>query len=160
MKENKTNSDKHKLLRYLKSHDLMVIATQGDRPTAAAVYYGIDDDFNFYIIPPPATEHGKNILNNHKIACAIVDTHQPQFNTQYKIGVQVHGTAQQITEVKEMEKALQIWSKGRKDMVNTFMEHITRNSWTSRPFIIKPSEIKWFNEELYGEEGIEVFKFS
>lgn len=152
-------ASKRKCLNYLKAQDLMTIATYGLRPTACALYYGVDDNFNFYIITPPSTEHGKNILNNHTVACTIFDSHQTQFGKEPKIGVQVYGEAQQINLPQEMKEALDIWSKKRKNIFQLYFENISRNIWELRPFIIRPTEIKWFNEELYGEEGFEIFKF-
>ena len=58
-----------------------------------------------------------------------------------------------------MEKALLIWAKGRKETADMFLKNISKEVWDSRPFLIKPYEIKWFNEELYGKEGTEVFGF-
>jgi hypothetical protein len=40
-----------------------------------------------------------------------------------------------------------------------YLENISKKVWESRPFVIKPTEIKWFNEELYGDEGTEIFEF-
>lgn len=151
--------NKQKLLDYLKARDLMIIATAGKDPTASTIYYGIDGKFNFYIVTPPNTEHGNNISKNHKVACVITDTNQPMYKTKFKIGAQIKGNAKQLKEKGEMKKALEVWSKNKKSIVNEYMQNIEKNIWESRPFIIVPSEIKWFNEELYGEEGVEIFKF-
>lgn len=152
-------TNKQKLLDYLKSHDLMVIATVGNSPSAATVYYGVDDNFNFYIVTSHKTEHGINISKNHKIACVVVDTNQPMYEVKHKIGVQLIGESEQIRDVKDMARAIKIWSKSKKDIVNKYMNNIGQNIWDSRPYVIKPKEIKWFNEKLYGEEGTEIFKF-
>lgn len=151
--------NKLKLLDYLKSHDLMFLSTVSSEPAICTVYYGIDDDFQIYMVTSPSTEHGKNILENHKVACVIINSNQPLFETQYKVGAQLKGTSEQITDIKHMKKALEVWSKFNERMVNTYMNNITKNSVKSRPFIIKPKEIKWFNEELYGKEGTETFLF-
>lgn len=153
------SDDKQKLLQYLQNHDVIVIATCGDRPTACTVYYGADDNFNLYIVTSSNTEHGKNILANGKVAAAITETTQAMYTTKYKIGVQVQGKAKQLTDEEEMKKGLFIWSKKRNDIVEKYLENIKNNIWESRPFIITPKEIKWFNEELYGEEGTEIFRF-
>src|SRR3989344_1613161 len=138
---NDKNLNKQKLLKYLRSHDLIVIATQGERPSAATVYYGIDDEFNIYIVTSPDTEHGKNILANGKVAGVVVNTNQPMFNTEYKIGVQFYGISRQLTKSNEIKNALTIWAKERKETIDMFMKNIDSNTWESRPFIIKPSEI-------------------
>lgn len=138
---------------------MMIIATIGKEPTACTVYYGMDDNFNFYIVTPPNTEHGINISKNHKIACVVTNTNQAMFKTKYKIGTQIRGKANQIIDASDIKKALEVWSRNDNNIVNEYMHNIEKNIWQSRPFIIVPSEIKWFNEELYGEEGTEIFKF-
>ncbi len=151
--------NKKKLLKYLKSHELMSLATCDKTPSVCTVYYGIDNNFNIFIVTPPSTEHGRNIAKNRLVACAIADSNQPMVETKYKIGVQIKGIAKKITDLNQMKNALKIWSKNRKNIIDMFMKNITEGTWKSSPFIIKPKEIKWFNEELYGEEGFEIFKF-
>lgn len=137
----------------------MSLATSGNRLSIATVYYGIDDDFTIYIVTPPSTEHGRNIAKNHQVACVITNTNQPMYETKHKIGVQIQGTAHEITDLEEMKKALLVWSKNREDLVEKYIVNITNSTWKSRPYVIKPKEIKWFNEELYGKEGTETFNF-
>lgn len=151
--------DKAKLLSYLKSFDLLVLATQGESPNAATVYYGIDDNFDIYIVTPPSTEHGKNISLNSSVACVVVDTGQKMLENQTKIGVQIQGQVRELKDKTEMQKALEIWSKGKSDVAEKFLEDISSGKKVSRPYKITPSEIKWFNEELYGEEGTKIFNF-
>lgn len=153
-------SDRNRLFEYLKGHDLMILATCGKRPAACTVYYGVDKDFSLYIVTSPLTEHGKNIQENHKAACVITETTQALFDTKYKIGVQLYETAKEIKKKKEMEKSISIWSRGKKDVVKSIMEGMVNNTRQSRPFVIVPKEIKWFNEELYSAEGTKTFKFS
>lgn len=152
-------NERKKLLDYLKNNEILSLATYGKTLSVCTTYYGIDDHFNLYIITPPSTEHGKNIKTNNNVACIITDSHQPMFKSKYKIGVQIKGKAKEITSEKEIEKALIIWSKNQNDIVKKFMINIKNKIWKSRPFIIKPKIIKWFNEELYGEEGTKIFKF-
>lgn len=153
------NQNKINLLTYLKSQDLLSIATADKEPHIAIVYYGIDDNFTFYIVTPPTTKHGQHIAHNPSVACAVVDTTQGQFKTEKKIGAQIAGEAIEITDDIEMEKALLIWSKGKTDVANKYFKNIKANSVESRPYLIQPKEIKWFNEELFGEEGTEIFQY-
>lgn len=150
-------NNKQKLLEYLKSQDLMILATDG--PTASTLYYGIDDDLNFYIVTSPTSEHGKRFAKNPNVACVIVDTNQKMFATKHKNGVQVKGSAKQITDIERMRKALNVWAHANKEMAEKFFKNISEGKWKDRVFVIKPKEIKWFNEELYGEQGTENFKF-
>lgn len=148
--------NKQKLHEYLKSRDLLMLATEG--PTASTLYYGIDDGFNFYIVTSPISEHAKNFQKNPKVACVITNTNQKMFETQNKIGAQLIGLVEEVDN-ENLRKTLEIWSHGNNEMTEKFYKNILENIWKDKVFKIKPIEIKWFNEELYGEGGIEVFKF-
>lgn len=146
--------NKKRLLDYLRSRDLLVLATEG--PTASTLYYGIDEDFNFYIVTSPSSEHGINFSKNPNVACVVVDTNQKMLKTKHKSGVQLKGKIEQVSE-KDLKIALEVWSHFNKNLAEKFFKNITERKWKDRVFVIKPSEIKWFNEELYGEEGTKTF---
>lgn len=149
-------TNKQKLLEYLKSRDLMILATNG--PTASTLYYGIDDNFNFYIVTSPTSEHGVNFSKNPNVACVVVDTNQKMFKTKNKSGVQIKGKIEQVS-IDNLRKALNVWAHANKEMAEKFFKNISEGKWKDKVFTIAPSEIKWFNEELYGEQGTEVFSF-
>ncbi len=149
-------NNKQKLLEFLKNRDLMILATEG--PTASTIYYGIDEDFNFYIVTSPSSEHAANFLKNSNVACVVVDTNQKMFETKHKSGIQIKGKIKQASE-EHLKKSLEIWSHSNKEIAEKFFKNISQNIWNRKVFVIKPIEIKWFNEELYGEEGTETFKF-
>ncbi|KKQ34358.1 MAG: hypothetical protein US51_C0042G0010 [Microgenomates group bacterium GW2011_GWA2_37_6] len=134
----------------------MVLAADG--PTASTLYYGVDEDFNFYIVTSPLSEHGVNFSKNPNVACVVVDTNQKMFKTKHRSGVQIKGKTMQASD-KNLKKALDIWSHANKEMSEKFFKNISQNIWKDRVFVIKPKEIKWFNEELYGEDGTKTFKF-
>ncbi len=148
--------NKKKLLEYIKSRDLLILATNG--PTASTLYFGIDDEFNFYIVTSPTSEHAKNFVEDTKVACVIVDTNQKMFQTKNKIGAQLIGDIEQVKN-RELKQSLQFWSHGNNEMTEVFYKNISEGIWENKVYRIKPQEIKWFNEELYGEEGVETFKF-
>lgn len=134
----------------------MILATNG--PTASTLYYGIDESFNIYIVTSPSSKHAVNFLKNPNVACVITDTNQKMFETKHKSGVQLKGNIEQVSE-KNLKKALEVWSHFNDNLAEKFFRNISEGKWKDRVFIIKPSEIKWFNEELYGEEGTETFNF-
>ncbi|MBI2621357.1 MAG: pyridoxamine 5'-phosphate oxidase family protein [Candidatus Levybacteria bacterium] len=148
--------NKQKLLKYLKSRDLMILATNG--PTASTFYYGIDDDFNFYIVTSPNSEHAKNFIKNPNVACVITDTNQKMFETKNKSGVQIKGVVKQVSS-GQLKKALNVWAHANKEMAEKFFKNISEGKWKDKVYLIKPREIKWFNEKLYGEQGTETFRF-
>ena len=81
------------VLRFLATHKLMAVATFGDFPWIASVYYTFDQDLNLYFLSSPTTLHAKHILRNSQVAVAIADSHQSINET--KRGLQLFGIAQQ-----------------------------------------------------------------
>ena len=145
------------LLSYIHSHYLVVLATCSDGPWASSVYYVADDECNIYFLSDPNTRHGKHIEDNKKIAGVITDTEQKA--TDKKKGIQFEGTVSLVDDETEMLYAVKMWNEKNKGMEKYItMENITKNKIKSKVYKIVPTLIKFFNEELYGEEGIEEFK--
>ncbi len=150
--------NKQKLLQYLKSQRLMTLSTYDNRPSVSSVYYAIDDTFNLYFLSEPKSKHCLDIKMNKQVGCNIADSHQ--LVTDKKIGVQIHGTATQLQDESLVKKALQMWNNaipGFEHIIN--WENIEKKVIKSRVYKVKPVLIKFLNEELYGPEGTEIFKF-
>lgn len=151
-------NNKHILFKYLNSQNLMNVATCDKHLWVSSVYYVIDRDFNFYFLSEPTTIHCTNISKNQKVACSIADSTQKV--TVQKVGVQLHGTAIQLNSFSKMKWMLALWNKlnpGFETIIN--LKNIQTNKIKSKIYKIKPTIIKFFNEELYGSEGIETFEF-
>jgi len=136
----------------------MSVATHDKHLWTAWVYYVIDDDFNLYFVSQPDTDHCKSILKNGEIACAIADSHQNV--TDKKVGIQLYGTASQLTDLQQLRWMLNLWNKvnpGIDKIIN--LKNIQKKIIKSRVFKVVPQKIKWFNEELYKEKEFEVFHF-
>ncbi len=148
---------KTELLEYLASQAVMSLATYGDHPAICSVYFTVDKDLNFYFISRPGTEHVRNIAMNGKVACSITDGSQKV--TDKKIGVQIKGNAEELPTIEKIGTALMFWSKANfafEGIVTVDM--IKERMVASRAYKITPSEIKFFNEELFGPEGVEVIE--
>lgn len=78
-----------KLLQYLKSQNLMTLATYGAHPWICSVYYVVDDTFNLYFLSDPDSKHCTDISQNNQIACNIADSRQKVI--EQKMGVQIQG---------------------------------------------------------------------
>lgn len=152
------NKDKKSLYEYLRSQKMMSVATVSQKPFICNVYYGMDENFNFYFMSETTTYHAKNIAKNSKVAISIADTHQ--LVTDKKIGVQITGTASQVRDEKEIIKALKLWNSnnpGFEKIIN--LENMKNKKIKGKVYKIKPSFIKFFNELLFGPEGFEKYKF-
>lgn len=146
------------LLKYLKSQNLMTLATNDKKPWVASVYYVIDEDFNPYFLSEPDCKHCSDIKLNVYVAVGIADSSQKV--TDKKVGVQMQGTAIQITDIEQIKQVLDAWNKANPGFENVInFENIEKGVIKSKVYRIKPKIIKFLNEELYGPEGFKIFKF-
>jgi uncharacterized protein YhbP (UPF0306 family) len=147
------------LMDFLKSQRLMSLATHGQKLSVCSVYYAVDSDFNLYFISEPDSEHVQNIIANHQVACSIADSRQKVSDK--KVGVQLRGKAQFVKGDERLRVVLAMWNRtnpGLKALIN--LKNIKKKVIDSYVVKIQPSEIKFFNEHLFGSEGTETYRFS
>lgn len=147
---------KEQVKNFLVQHKQMVIATYGDHPWIATVYYSFDDDLNLYFLSSPSTLHAKHIAQNNNVAVAIS---KEQKISSRKQGLQLHGYAQQITKADLVKHALRHW----KDSLSVIdpelsYENMLKKVVKGRMYKIVPKKIKLFHEGLFdvedGEEPV------
>lgn len=151
-------NNKQKLFQYLKSQRLMSLSTGSDKPWTSNVYYTIDDNFNLYFLSEPESKHCNDIKSNNIVACSITDSSQKV--TDKKVGAQIQGKAIQLTDADQIKQVLDSWNKtnqGFEHIIN--WDNIKNNVIKSKVYQVKPTFIKFLNEELYGPEGSETFTF-
>lgn len=148
---------KKDILDFLVSKKLMVLATYGDHPWVASVYYSFDKDLNLYFISSPVTIHGRHIEKNNKVAAAIVDSHQKPSDV--KRGLQIYGTVEKISGVNKIRHAIRLW----KDFLNIqrpdiSLENMKKGLYKGRMYKLIPKKIKLFDQEKFkvpdGEEPV------
>lgn len=143
---------KKQVLGFLAKHKLMAVATTGDFPWIASVYYVFDDDLNLYFLSGPKTLHVQQILRNPQVAVATADGNQ-DINKPKK-GLQVSGIAEQISGLEKVEYALELW----KNNLGVIDPQLTAQAVKSSMFKIVPQRIKLFDQELFkvpdGQEPI------
>jgi len=133
----------------------MQIATCSTEPWICTVFYALDDENNIYFIGSPDTEHGKAIATNKIVACAITDTTQKV--TDKKKGLQLKGVATMLTDEAAIKHGLDLWNKANPGVDNVInFDSIKKGTIETRVYMIKPTRIKFFNEELYDEEEFDV----
>lgn len=74
----------------------MSLATYGDHPWIASVYYSYDTNLHLYFLSSPETLHARHITNEPQVAVSIADSSQKI--SAAKIGLQMYGIAEQITQ--------------------------------------------------------------
>jgi uncharacterized protein YhbP (UPF0306 family) len=85
----------------------LTLATAGDHPWAAPVYYCADTQlYNFYFSSQLDSRHSKHIVNNPAVAFAIFDSHAVEGSGN---GVQGIGTAQLLEKTEDIQHALQYY---------------------------------------------------
>jgi len=141
------------LHQYLDKHSLMALSTCSDNPWVCFVYYIVDKDFNFYFISPPDSKHAMDIVDNATVAAGVADSRQKVEDI--KMGVQMQGTAEEVSSLGKVEWFFKMWAKlypGNKDKLN--FENYRTSVILSKVYKITPSKIKWFNEGLDDEEVV------
>lgn len=131
----------------------MTIATSGEHPWIATVYYSLDSNLNIYFLSNPETLHCQQIALNPQVAVSICDS--PQNPSVQKKGVQLFGVAEQVSGVQKIKHAISLWREtlGVTSEAYTY-EGMMKKAISGRMYRVQPKKIKFFNEELW-EEGCE-----
>lgn len=137
---------KELILEFLSQQKLMSVATYGDFPWIASVYYTFDKDLNIYFLSDPSTLHAKHILQNPHVAVSIADSHQGISSK--KRGLQISGEAHQISGTAKIKHVLQLW----KSALGVVDPSLTLKVATGKMFKITPKRIKLFDQELFEVE--------
>ncbi len=91
---------------YVKNHNIAAIATcVNGTPYASTVEYA-SDGFVLYFSTNPETRKAKNIKENKNVSLTIDEDYKDW--TKIK-GIQMEGTAEQITDEEEIKRALNIY---------------------------------------------------
>lgn len=137
---------------YLQTQKLMSITSVGEHPWPAIVYFIANEDLELYFLSHPDDLHCQQIKNNPQVACAIYDSTQP--NAAIKVGLQYYGEAEVVNVLEKVKWMIGLWNKiiaGEKG--TKFNPTDLLAAGKSRIYRIKPKKIKFFNQELFPEEG-------
>lgn len=108
---------------YLKEAKLMQLATSVDnQPWVCSVWFASDEDLNIYWISAETRRHSKEVMENQKVAGAIVLPQSPEDSPR---GLQLQGIAEILTDQNDIEKAVSIFI-GRifsKEKIKEFINH-------------------------------------
>ncbi|MBI2357044.1 pyridoxamine 5'-phosphate oxidase family protein [Candidatus Dojkabacteria bacterium] len=136
------------IFEFLKHNKLITLATSDSEfPWVCNLYYVVDDNLHFYFLSSPQTIHAKQLMENNKVAFTVTDTHQTP--TDKKKAIQATGIAKKVTDLKKV-----IWfiSQFTKDPKKYNAKEIVK-SIGRVVYEITPTKMKFFNQELYEEEG-------
>ncbi|HZE87329.1 MAG TPA: pyridoxamine 5'-phosphate oxidase family protein [Methylomirabilota bacterium] len=127
---------------YLNEAKMMQLATSMNaQPWVCNVWFASDKKLNIYWLSSVTRRHSHEVIKNKKVAAAIVLALTPQDPPR---GLQLQGTAEVLTEQKDIEKAISVYA-GRifsRKKVAEFMAHKDR---PHKFYRIKPSQFILFD---------------
>lgn len=97
-----------KVLDYLKTHNVVTLATQGDTGVWAAAVFYVNDGFSLYFLSAPNTRHARDLASQSKVAATIQEDYKSWSEIK---GVQLEG---RVSLLKGMEKVKAITRYGIK----------------------------------------------
>lgn len=146
-----------KVIKFLKDRKLLAIAPHGtDGPWIANVYFGIDEQGTNYFISPENNKHSKMLLQKPQIAFSVAWFNES--NHEDRKAVQGLG----ICRPAQTEDEIVIGVKLHNENFPEFKERITidwikTNEWGSKVWVLQPSYIKYWDDELYDDDETEEF---
>lgn len=132
-------------------NELLALATVSENSEAfnATAFYVFDDDFNFYILTEPDTDHAENLEQNPSISLSIYDSRQSW--SDQKKGLQVFGQAEKVSR-ENMEKVLELYLERFPGLGEWVSEPEEMGNIDSEFYVIRPERIKIFDEKEFGTE--------
>lgn len=136
---------------FFESHTQFALATNGDHPWIATMFYGSDADLNIYFLTDPETIHAKGLKQNPLVSAVIADS--PQDPGSKKKGIQLYGHALEITDEQEMGKAFEVWCRVLKVTDAKYsVDGVKSSKLKYRIYKLIPKKIKYYNEELWEDD--------
>ena len=141
------------LIAFLKKQKLLVIACHDAKNVwVANVYFVIDAKGTIYFVSSKNTMHSKMILKNPNIAFSVA-WFNPKKHTDRK-GIQGRGVCREAKNAKEIILGLTLFAQSFPDLGKKITpKWIHKNAWETKVWILKPTYIKYWNDELFGDEG-------
>jgi uncharacterized protein YhbP (UPF0306 family) len=149
----------NELQKFLTTQKLMTLATTGPNgPWISNVYYGYDStDTSFYFISGLDTRHSVDILKSSTIAFGIASSDETDVTN--RKAVQGVGTCEQMMTTDAIATGVRLHN----EQFPVFAERITVEYIASRDnesavWKITPTYMKFWNDELFGNNGTKEWK--
>lgn len=142
------------LFAFLRSQNVFSLGTSDDKGNSwiSNAFYSTTKSGEIFFISDPKAKHSINIAQNPKISFNICFVNENDMWD--RKAIQGVGTCKLITNPLTIGKFIvnhfkffPTWKEwmSKKDMVEKLIE--------TRPYVITPTFIKFWNDELYGEDG-------
>ncbi len=145
------------VIKFLQSQKLLAIATADSAGAwIANVYFVSDDSATLYFISPESTRHSQMIIENSTVAISVA-WFDPKNHVDRK-AVQATGSCTQVVDSDEIRKAIQLHNSEFPEFAKRITpEWIATNEFGSRVWKIVPDFIKYWDDELFGDdESVEI----
>ena len=125
----------------------------------ANVYIGADEKGNIYFISSKEAKHSRMILKNPKVAFSM--SWFKEGNHQNRKGIQGLGECRIAKDQTEIAEGIKVLYKNFPDLSSILnLKWILNNIYGSKIWVLKPNYVKYWDDELYGEDESKEFKFS
>lgn len=149
-----------KAFEFIKSQKLMVLACHDSHEIwVANVYYGVDEQGIIYFISPDKSKHSQMILKNPHVAFSIAWFDQN--NHKNRKAIQGLGECRLAQNEQEIATGVSLHNQNIpefKDQIT--VDWIKNNEWGSKVWLVKPTYIKYWDDELYGDKETQEFNLS
>ena len=155
--EGKIDLGKKELFEFLRGQKLMTIASAEGGIWIASVYYGMDDDARIYFVSPMDAKHSKQILQSPDIAFAVA--WYDKENPGNRKAVQGLGICKIAESEEEIRKGVRLHNENFPQFKDRLTpEYLFANDKGTKVWIVTPKYIKFWNDELYGDNETEEFQ--
>lgn len=147
-----TDGLRRKALGYLRNHQVLTLATVGSNgPAAASLFYACDGALNLYFLSDPASQHCLNLEADPRVA---VTVHGDQDDWRRIQGLQLSGTARQVTDPDELRHARAIYTSRfpfvgelarSADALN---QELAERLQDARLYRITPQRVRWIDNTV------------
>lgn len=97
---------RERVLRYLREHNTMTLATwEAEGPWAAALFYA-NDGLDLYFLSGPQSRHGTDLAANPQVAVTIHEDYREWMDIQ---GVQMEGQAHAVEGETDLARAVAVY---------------------------------------------------
>ena len=146
------------LLNFLSSQKTLTMATVDSlgEPWVSTVYYATDEEVTIYFLTDPKSSHAAQFANSQSVAFSVSWFNSQ--NTSDRKGIQAKGKVELITNKEELEVFRKCFfvDKFGGDGIN-YISSMQDGSTKYKAWKIVPSYIKFWNDEAFGEGGIEEY---
>ena len=146
-------------LKFLRSQKLMAIACHnGAEIWIANVYFGADEDGTIYFVSAKDTKHSKLISENPHVAFSVAWSDPT--NASNRKGIQGVGVCKSTNNIIEITTGVKAIHESVPDMRKLItVDWVLNNAWDSKIWVLKPSFLKYWDDELYGKDESQEFAF-